>query len=739
LAYRGAVPLPGPTLRLLPASALVTALVVGAFVACGDTGAGPAGGGGQDASSGQDAPPNGDVDARADAPSEAAAADAGGDAGPDAGWTLGPPFATDPPPFAATPHPLAPTAFWGQLKAPYPTNAEWENLALYAGTQPFNMLPYVVTAQDGGFDVSVPTRTTTTYSVNLNVQHDLAFTTTEGANGRVLVDYDAFGATMRWSSGAAKTMTASFVHGMAMATAVYAGLTPRFTSPHQIAAVNGAQASPVTADRFVLTFDDATTWVLYTSSPITASWGAAGPFVATTPFTGQVSAARVGGDPGALAVLDAHRSAYATGGDLAASVTGDTGQLTFAWKKAGTGPLLMMAMPHHLDVLGAPKTTTQALRSIGGTMSAVEGDAWSLNLPLPAIRWTAPTPIDPAHLAEVKAALVADTASASTSAPDPYFFGKQVARLGRLALIADEVGDTASASSLRATMRLALEPWLAGTNTDALRYDTTWGGICSARGLANPNDDNGQGYYNDHHFHYGYFLYAAAALGKGDGPWLASRRPALTALARDIANPSKADTQFTPFRMMDWFTGHSWATGLFLFGDTHNQESSSEAVNAWYGLYLYGLALGDANLTNVGRLLLASEIRSTQKYFHIKSSDTIYDAPFTARKTVGRVDSLAAVYDTFFGSNEEYIHGIQMLPFTPITEALLDAPWVTEEHPYIASKLTAGTDQGWRGFIVLDHAVIDHAAAWTEVTALTGFDNGNSRTNSLHWVATRPR
>lgn len=38
----------------------------------------------------------------------------------------------------------------------------------------------------------------------------------------------------------------------------------------------------------------------------------------------------------------------------------------------------------------------------------------------------------------------------------------------------------------------------------------------------------------------------------------------------------------------------------------------------------------------------------------------------------------------------------------------------------------------------MEHAVIAKAAAWAEVQSLTAFDDGNSKTNALWWVATRP-
>ena len=59
----------------------------------------------------------------------------------------------------------------------------------------------------------------------------------------------------------------------------------------------------------------------------------------------------------------------------------------------------------------------------------------------------------------------------------------------------------------------------------------------------------------------------------------------------------------------DWFVGHSWAAGIFPFADGRNQESSSESVNAWYAVSLYGLATGNERVKDLGRLALASEIR----------------------------------------------------------------------------------------------------------------------------------
>ena len=75
----------------------------------------------------------------------------------------------------------------------------------------------------------------------------------------------------------------------------------------------------------------------------------------------------------------------------------------------------------------------------------------------------------------------------------------------------------------------------------------------------------------------------------------------MTHLIRDIANPSDADPLYPPMRHKDWFVGHSWAGGLFPSASGRNQESTSEAVNAWYAIALFGDAIGDGRLALLER------------------------------------------------------------------------------------------------------------------------------------------
>ena len=98
-------------------------------------------------------------------------------------------------------------------------------------------------------------------------------------------------------------------------------------------------------------------------------------------------------------------------------------------------------------------------------------------------------------------------------------------------------------------------------------------------------------------------------------------------------------------------------------------------------------------------------------------------------------------YATWFGGNVEFIHCIQMLPFLPISEELLRPDWIREEYDVLRqaySRPDPPLSEAWKGYVVMAHAVIDPQAAYSEALGLTGFDDGNTKSNTLWWISTRP-
>jgi endo-1,3(4)-beta-glucanase len=650
------------------------------------------------------------------------------------------PFAAEIPPFASVHGQQTPTAFWGSLAAPRPTNTSWENMVVGPGQNRVDFLPYQVKAVPEGLAISQAAPTTNTSSEILVPDlKQVVLGSLEAFTGHVVEAYDLFSVRLRYSASGG-TMTVPLVYGMPYVTADYSGLRP-FLIPgtYAISSVNGSTLPGlVSGTRFQLALSDGSTWVVYTSAPITFAW-TSGSLAAQASFAGTVRVA-VLPTPAAAAVLDAHRDAVPRGGRLAISVACDQATVSFVYTTTGTGTLLLAAMPHQLARMVAPTVTSLTFPTLTGSLQAVEGSTWTMSLPLSTIGFSAPRPIAPAHVEAVRAALAGDATFVPdpvTVDTDPYFGGKQLAKLARLALIADELGEAATASALRARLRPLLTPWLDGTNGNPFVYDMTWGGVVTTQGLANPSAEFGAGHYNDHHFHYGYFLYAAATLARTDPAFATTYRGGLLALVRDIANPSPNDPGFPRFRHMDFFRGHSWAAGLTDEPKGQDQESTSEAVNAWYSLQLLGLATGDVRMSDLGRVLLSLEVDAARTYWQIPLPSRIYQDPYAQNMCVGILFQTRAFFGTFFAAGPEYVYGIQMLPYTPVSENLVSPAWIGSAWPKMQTAATTAT-QGWNGLLYMGHAVTAREAAWAEVNTLTGYDDGNSKTNTLWWVATRP-
>ncbi|MGB1074938.1 MAG: glycosyl hydrolase [Flavobacteriales bacterium] len=647
------------------------------------------------------------------------------------------------PPFPAISSSQPPSGFWSDnlLSQPVPTNRWWQNFVLGSGDNTCNALPYLVQAHPEGLKASMPGQVVTADFVLSTFVANWTLGAMELATEPHEVSaFDDLSVTLSWSAGSG-AMQAPVVRGMSGLTMKYEALTPRISTIHALLSVNGNAPGVHTGNRFECNLNNGSTWVVHTSEEVTFSVVSNG-LQMESPWTGQIRLTVLSSGDGLVNmdadVVDAHVGTFSVGGTVDLEANGNEGSIVFSWltetmsNHTPTAPL-MFALPHQQDILAEPTTPNCSLTTIKGSMLGVTSNEWNMTESLTPIGFESTNPIPEALVPSIVEALGEDV-NFPVTAGDTYFGGKQLAALGRLALIADELGETGHATAIRSNLSAALTPWLSGTNSDPLRYDSDWGGVITTSG-----GSFDQGVYNDHHFHYGYFLYAAAALAKEDAAWAAQWGDEVDHLVRNLANPSSSDPHYTQARNKDWFVGHSWASGLFAFGDGRNQESSSEAVNAWYGVYLWGLATGRTDLADLGRFLLATEIRSTHKYWQVDSGDGIYPEPYASRKVVGVLWSTKVDHGTFFGANLEFIHGIQMLPFTPITEELLEPVWVGEAYPVMSQALNSpDIGDGWKGFIYSTHAVIDPVAAWDEVNTLNGHDDGNTLTNTLYWIATRP-
>jgi endo-1,3(4)-beta-glucanase len=640
--------------------------------------------------------------------------------------------------------PVSTNAYWGSsYSRPYPTNTWWINLIL-SGNNPIQTYPYIVKADTQGFHVCYPSRTVASTYIFETFLDNLIIGAKETIGDRQVVSHDDLSVTVKYASGSS-SMSSPIVRGQAYQTVEYTGFTPYLSTIHAITGVNGGGlVSSYTGTKLKLTLNNGQTWIIYTTSSVT--WTiATSSITASSTFTGVLRAAYLMSSTQET-VYDTYSSTYPVSGTTTFTVSSNVATMQFTFTKKGSSSLLLFMLPHHRDIVTNTNYASPEIRykSIKGDVLANIGDTWTMKDTLVSdvgfySRYTIPS----GNVASLKTQLASDQNSYPT-ATDPYFGGKAVARLGRLAVVADELGETTIAAKIRSNMKTYLNKWLGvGTSSsdNTLVYEKSYGGIVSRSSVGSSGNDYGNYYYNDHHFHYGYFIYAAACIIKKDVDWGNTYKAKIMEIVRDIANPSSQDPAFTKYRHKDWYTGHSYAAGLFAFADSRNQESTAEAVNAYYGVYTLGLAYNNADLRDLGRVLLQSEIRSAQKYWQIMSSDSIYDSTFAANKVVGVLWENKVDYATFFGANVEYIHGIQMLPYTPISEDFLRPSWLKESYTVFSAAYTRSSpvaSQAWLGILYQAQATFDKTGAAAKIATLTGVDDGNTMTNTLYWLYTRP-
>ena len=193
--------------------------------------------------------------------------------------------------------------------------------------------------------------------------------------------------------------------------------------------------------------------------------------------------------------------------------------------------------------------------------------------------------------------------------------------------------------------------------------------------LVAKNTEFGNEEGNDHHFHYGYYLRASAVLATLRPALRTELEPVMNELALDIANTDRSSTRYPYVRNFSPYDGHSWADGDASFADGNNQESTSEALNAWYGVFLWGQVTGNATLERTGKALFATELASTKAYWFGENNPFPSGYAHTIASLVwgGKRD-----YATWFSGQAMHIHGIQWLPITPASAYLGTLPNFTE-------------------------------------------------------------
>jgi endoglucanase Acf2 len=241
---------------------------------------------------------------------------------------------------------------------------------------------------------------------------------------------------------------------------------------------------------------------------------------------------------------------------------------------------------------------------------------------------------------------------------DSYNDGQVLNRLIQTARVAHETGDFAARDKMVATVKERLEDWLtyeSGEVAFLFYYHADWTAM-----LGYPAGHGQDTNLNDHHFHWGYFIHAAAFMEQFEPGWASQWGDMVNLLVRDAASPDRNDSLFPFLRNFSPFAGHSWANGTASFPFGNDQESTSESMQFCSSLIHWGAITGDDAIRDLGIYLYTTEQSAVEEYWF-----DMYHRNFAAShpySLVSRVWGNGYDNGTFWTADIAASYGIELYP-----------------------------------------------------------------------------
>ena len=323
-----------------------------------------------------------------------------------------------------------------------------------------------------------------------------------------------------------------------------------------------------------------------------------------------------------------------------------------------------------------------------------------------------------------------------------YWQGKGLQRNLKLMDVVEQQGDTAGRDQLLAMVKKRMEEWLSGDSKKSyFHLDKALGAVASY-----PDEFFTVEQINDHHFTYGYWIRAAAEIALRDPAWAAKDQwgGIVELLIADIATAQRGRADFPFLRNFDPYEGHSWASGIGLGAWGNNQESSSEAVNAWAALILWAETTGNTALRDLGVYLYTSEINAIQHYWFDLHGKVF--APEYKNVETSMVFGAKYAHNTWWTDEPRQIKGINLLPITTASLYLGQDPvYVKRNLDALKPEMETYAKFGkkppspppadvWQDIFAKYGALADPAAALAGWDRWGSVELGDTRSHALHWM-----
>ncbi len=400
--------------------------------------------------------------------------------------------------------------------------------------------------------------------------------------------------------------------------------------------------------------------------------------------------------------------------------------------------------------------TDYQVRSARGLTRFAATDQFSYTLPFVGVLPFFPAGIgdyDPAQLRALITGFVNQGPAQWNTHKDTYWTGKMLGRAAELAAIARDHDMVAEADQLIDWLKREMEDWFRADTSGELDsskyfvYDQDWNTLLGFNESFFAHQQ-----LNDHHFHYGYFVRAAAEVCRVEPDWCSARQygPMVELLIRDYA-AGRDDPLFPYLRNFDPAYGFSWASGNANFVLGNNNESTSEAANAYGAIILYGLITGQQALVDRGIYLHASSTATYWEYWNNidrhtgKGADYDNFPPEYTKPTTSIIWGNGHVFTTWFSEAYAHILGIQGLPLSPLVLHIgQHADYLKDYVTLGLSESTNGKPSGlpanqWPDVWWNIWAMTDGAAAAADF-ASRAFDyhpeDGETKAHTYHWIHT---
>ena len=319
-------------------------------------------------------------------------------------------------------------------------------------------------------------------------------------------------------------------------------------------------------------------------------------------------------------------------------------------------------------------------------------------------------------------------------ATDTYFLGKELLRVAQLYDLAKQLDLEDESQKLKNILYSEFDIWrgnvISGSTPDYGKYIVYDNKI---RGIVGQKPSFGSDEFNDHHFHYGYFVHTAAILARYDKTFLNKNEKLINLFVKDYLNINRDNKDFAFLRNFDVYEGHSWASGTAMFGDGNNQESSSEAIHAYYAGYLWGDVIKNDTLKEVGLWLYNQEVDSALTYW-LLANNYAPRYPNYKHSLLSLIWGGKSEFGTWFSGEPEAKLGIELLPFTAGSE------YLKQINSKIIDKHLAETDfpkhKLFFDQLLMYQAIADPQKALELFSGITDkdIDGGNSKSFLYAWI-----